>query len=102
MLLQEQELVRQSSLEEESLHLLVTEEAVVLELAVLLHGEELFVGGTTLQTLVTLLLERVKVGQVIGLGCALSGSCAVGHSEGPNLVNVVLAEVLRARVKELD
>ena len=82
------------SLEEHSLHLLIFEEAHVrIELSSLLHGHELLESDATSDSLVHLLLQHEVLAQVSSVSRALSSSCAISHSQVPDLVNLGLLQV---------
>ena len=82
------------SLEEESLDLGIAECVEFLELAFLLHLQELVVGDATTETWVALLLQSEEGGQVfsgVGLG---SGTSTIGHTELVDLFDFLRGQVL--------
>lgn len=85
------------SLEEESLKDSVFLQVEVSELTLLLHLKELLEGLASLQALVSLLLQRVEVGQFRSRRGVLSRTCAVGHSQVPDLVHFCLVQVLTTK-----
>ena len=75
------------------MHLLVLVEAEFLELTVFLHGHELVVGDSALETGIVLFLQGEEVGQIFGCFSALCSSGAVLDTEVPDLINISLIKV---------
>ena len=84
--------VERISLKEFGLHLLVFENVELLEVAILLHLQELVERGIA-HAAVVLLFQNKELSQVRGalrVGCS---SFAISHTQIPDLVHIILLEV---------
>lgn len=76
------------------MHLLVLKHVVLLEVAILLHGQECVVGSVA-HAWIVILLKGEEMVQIDSVRLVLSSCCAIRHTEVPDLVNISLVQVKR-------